>query len=405
MMKKIVLAKKTLIIVLAALMVICGPIQVITSKVFARDFGAEIAAKEAEIASFQAEAARLASQADTLTAVLAALTNEKNQIQAQINVSQVKYDQLIAQIADTEKQIKNNQDGLGITIADLYVDDNITPVEMLFGSSNLSDYMDKQEYRNSVRNSINTKISEIKTLKSKLEIDKKDAENVLNDQKRQRDELASREAEQQNLIASTKGQEQAYQELSQASQAAKRQLEIEQQAALAKLLGGYTVSAGDPNKGGYPDEYSSIPYWAGPSDSGWYWEVEVPDKWGMFARQCVSYVAWKVHQSYLNRTSDRDMPYWGGIGNAYEWPDNAIAAGIPVSSTPSAHTVGAVKGDPYTHQGQHVVWVESVNSDGTINISQYNYCSKDCGNGGLGRGQYSEMYNVSPNKFPYYIDF
>lgn len=395
------LRHKIILFSFALLFVISVPIGILSQRVGARDFNAEIAAKEAEIAQYQAEASRLASQADTLAAALATITNEKNQIQAQLDVSQAKYDQLVLQIAETEKQIVNTQNALGTTIADMYVEDQITPLEMIASSKNISEFMDKQEYRTSIRNELSTKVKEIKALKTQLEAQKKDTENILTDQKNQRDYLASKEAEQQSLISNTRGEEQAYQKLSEGSKAAKRQLEIEQQAALAALLGGYNVSAGDPNKGGYPSQYDNVPYWGGPDGNGWYWEIEVPDAWGMFARQCVSYAAWKVHQSYLLGTSDRDMPYWGGRGNANEWPDNAVAAGIPISSTPSAHTVGVSMAGNWGH----VVWVESVNDNGTINISQYNYCFQDCGNGGSGRGKYSEMYNVSPSSFSYYIDF
>ncbi len=398
---KLATLKKAFIVGLAVLLVFALPINYFSNKVFARDYSAEIAAKEAEISAYQLEAARLAGQANTLAIALAGITNEKNQLQAQIDVSQSKYDQLVAQIADTERKIVDTKSALGETIADLYVDSEVTPIEMLFGSKNISDYMDKQEYRSSVRNELTATISKIKELKASLDAQKVDAENVLNDQKNQRTVLAQKEAEQQNLIAQTNGQEQAYQSLSQAAMLEKRQLEIEQQAALAALLGGYNVSPGDPNKGGYPSEYDNVPYWGGPDANGWYWEVEVPDAWGMYARQCVSYVAWKVHQSYLMGTSDRDMPYWGGHGNANQWPDNAWADDIPVSTSPSKNTVGvSMRGN-----WGHVVWVESVNSNGTINISQYNYCNSDCGNGGTGRGLYSEMYNVSPDAFSYYIDF
>lgn len=394
-------SKKISLFFIAVIMVFAVPIALFSNISDARDYEAEIAAKEQQIAQFQAEAARLAAQADSLAVRLAEITNERNQLQVQIDISQSKYDQLVTQIAQTNIDIQNNRDALGTIIADLHVDDNIAPIEMIFSSKNISEYMDKQEYRNSIRNDLSLKITKIKNLKAQLETQEQEQGAVLNDLKSQRDNLLTKEKEQQDLISATRGEEQAYQALSQQSQAEKRQLEIEQQAALAALLGEYNISSGDPNKGGYPDEYANVPYWAGPNDNGWYWEVEVPDKWGMFARQCVSYAAWKVHQSYLLGTSDRDMPYWGGRGNANEWPDDAWSDGIPVSSTPSKNTVGVSMNGAWGH----VVWVESVNADGSINISQYNYCAGDCGNGGSGRGLYSEMYNLPPDTFSYYIDF
>ena len=96
-----------------------------------------------------------------------------------------------------------------------------------------------------------------------------------------------------------------------------------------------------------------------------------PDTWGMYKRQCVSYTAWKV------ASSGRTMPYWGGRGNAINWDDNAIRAGIPVDLNPR---IGDVAVDNFGSLG-HVMFVEAVYSDGTIGVSQYN---------AEGNGRYSE---------------
>jgi surface antigen len=83
----------------------------------------------------------------------------------------------------------------------------------------------------------------------------------------------------------------------------------------------------------------------------------------MYICECVSYAAWKVQQNYGN------MPYWGGRGNANQWPANARAAGIPVSYTPKAGTVGIMMEGYYGH----AVWIEAVSADGSqVYISQYN---------------------------------
>jgi surface antigen len=109
----------------------------------------------------------------------------------------------------------------------------------------------------------------------------------------------------------------------------------------------------------------------------------------MYNRECVSYTAWKVYQK------NGYMPYWGGVGNANQWPGNARRAGIPTGSTPRAGSVGVISSGYYGH----VVWIESVNGDGTINISQYNELLAS------GWGQYSERYGVNPAVYDTYIYF
>lgn len=64
------------------------------------------------------------------------------------------------------------------------------------------------------------------------------------------------------------------------------------------------------------------------------------------------------------------MPYWGGIGNANQWPGNAEAAGIPTGSEPRKGAVAVMMSGPYGH----TMYVEDVLDGGSqIRISEYNY--------------------------------
>lgn len=73
---------------------------------------------------------------------------------------------------------------------------------------------------------------------------------------------------------------------------------------------------------------------------------------GYYEGQCTGYVA-----------SRRYVP--PGWGNATDWKYNAQRAGWTVSSTPVAGAIGWRYG--------HVVYVESVNPDGSVTISEQNY--------------------------------
>jgi surface antigen/multidrug transporter EmrE-like cation transporter len=139
------------------------------------------------------------------------------------------------------------------------------------------------------------------------------------------------------------------------------------QLAANKQLDG-SIVAGDPNHGGYPAK------WDGIRQDG------AIDSWGMYSRECVSYTAWKVYQTF------GDMPYWGGRGNASQWVRDARNSGIPTGSTPQVHSVAISMTGYYGH----AMWVEKVQGD-MIYVSQYNYDL---------HGHYSEMW-VSSSHLTY----
>jgi len=402
---KVSTRSKLFIAAFSVLMVFAVPIQ-LSHNASADPYADKIKAIENEIKRYQDEASDLAKESRTLENELNKLTAEKSTIQAQVDKSQTEYDKLKADIKQTEKDIAQSQDTLGEILADIHVDDQVSPVELLFSSQTIGDFLDKQEYRSSIRDDLVSTIDEIKDLKTALEEQKVEVEAVLKDQKAQRDQLAAKENERSNLLSQTKGEEASFQSLISKRDAEIEQLREEQAAYFASLSASSSVQlvAGDPNKGGYPSHLANSNYYN-----------PTVDNWGMYSRQCVSYTAWKVHQAYEN------MPYWGGIGNAWQWAysgyhsggnkvsynsgnwhtANSQTYGVPSGSTPKKGSVAVRNanpsgGDPWGH----TAWVEEVYGNGTIRISQYNWYNA----GGSGWGHYSEMV-VNSSFFGQYLYF
>lgn len=350
----------------------------------ARDFEGEIATLQREINEFQAEANRLNSEAVTLSSEVAKLANQKAAIQAQIDINQAKYDQLVVDIATTEQKITDNKSILGDIIADLYVDDKITPIEMIASSKTISEYLDKQEYRNSVRDQLTTTIAEIKELKIQLDQQKLDVEKILADQKDQRSILAAKESEQQNLLNATKNDEATYQGLIGDRQAQIAEARANQAALAARFSGGAVIDGGQ--LGAYPWNSANCPMWGylstgGANGSG-------GDGYGYGCRQCASYVAWKIAKE------TNFYPRWG---DAKDFTNNAMAKFGSPDGAPRAGSIAVM--DPYKagQQYGHVAWVEGVSSDGTmVTVSQYNY------DYGQGYGMYSLM-NLPTSAFDHYV--
>ena len=345
------LASRAALVAVAVLVAGSG-VFALGSHVFARDYEAEIKAKEQEASKYNSEASRLGEMADNLQSELDKINNQITAIQGQIVDSQKKIDNLNAQIKRNEILIKQRRKAMGQVLADMHVDDQISPLEMLASSNSIGDYIDKQEQRSSLRTSLNGKIKEIKALQKKLEENKKLVENTLRDQEAQRNVLSSKQSEKAKLVADTKNDQNAYSALAQKRNSEVAKLREEQAAANRRALGnGVSIPGGIPGGGGYPGVWANAPLDA------------YVDPWGLFTRECVSYVAWKIH------STGRYVPHFGGAGNANQWPSTAARHGISSGSTPKAGAAAVMSVGTYGH----VMYVESVNGDGTITVSDYNF--------------------------------
>ena len=340
------LASRAALVAVAVLVAGSG-VFALGSHVFARDYEAEIKAKEQEASKYNSEASRLGEMADNLQSELDKINSQITTIQGQIADSQKKIDNLNAQIKRNEILIKQRRKAMGQVLADMHVDDQISPLEMLASSNSIGDYIDKQEQRSSLRISLNGKIKEIKALQKKLEENKKLVENTLRDQESQRNVLSSKQSEKAKLVADTKNDQNAYSALAQKRNSEVAKLREEQ---LMENRKRFIVGSGSVGTGGYPSVWANAPLDA------------YVDPWGLYTRECVSYVAWKIH------STGRYVPHFGGAGNANQWPSTAARHGIPSGSTPKAGAAAVMNIGYYGH----VMYVESVNGDGTITVSDYN---------------------------------
>jgi len=373
---------KSLIILAVITMAFIAPFQSV-QPVLADKYDDQINALQQDINKFNAQAAALKAQANSYQSAVGQLQAEAGVIQAQIELSQTRFDQLTAQIADTEKKITENRNALGITIANLYVDEKISPLEMLASSKNISDYLDKQEYRNSVRDELTSTIKEIKDLQTQLTQQKTDVERALGDQTNSRNALVAKQNEQQDLLNQTQGQEAAFQQLIGVNRQKQADLQAQQQIAIAAAIsssGGATLlqsgAAADypwgPANCQMVGSYSS----GGSNGSG-------GDGYGYGCRQCVSYTSWRVA-----RETGYYPVNWGDATNV---PSSARASGYRTGFSPAVGSLAVIHGNP-----GHVAWVDAVNGDGTLIVSQYNY------NYGAGWGLFSQM-RMSASVFDEYV--
>jgi len=354
------------VLVAVSLLVLAGTL---VPNVRADQYDEQIKQLQAQNSQTQGAVSQLQVQANSFQDAINKLQAQISQLQSQIDANEAKQASLQQQIDANQAELDRQRKVLGTDIKAMYVDGNITTIEMLATSKNLSDFVDKEEYRTAVQNKIQDTLKKISELQNQLKEQKTQVEQLLKDQQNQQAQLDSDKAQQDQMLAYNESQQNAYNQQIHQNQTQIASLRAQQAAENARLFSGAKVVLGGSCDSSHGDTYPSP--WCG---SG---QDSMIDSWGMYNRECVSYTAWKVAES------GRHMPYWGGVGNANQWDDNARAEGIPVDGNPRTGDVAIKNSQPYGH----AMYVESVNGDGTINISQYNADLQ---------GHFSRAYNVSP---------
>lgn len=332
----------------------------------ADEFDEQIRALQNQNAEARNNVNALQSQANSYQDAISRLQAQIDAILSLIATNQAEQEKLRVEIAQKQAEIDLQKQLLGDGIKAMYVDGQITTIEMLATSNNLSDFVDKEEYRNAVQQNIQDSLERIAKLQNDLKRKKAEVDQLIENQRAQEAQLAADRSQQADMLAYTESQKAEFN--NQISSNTSRISELRRQQIIANSR--YNIGApgaGVNCGGGYPGSA------AGPWGN---WGCNYPldntiDNWGMYNRECVSYTAFKVHQDYLNGRNSRDMPYWGGVGNANQWDDNARAAGIPVDTNP---TPGSIAVSNYGYYG-HVMYVEQVgtiNGQQAIYISQYN---------------------------------
>ncbi len=338
--------KTKVVVALTMASVVLVGFAIMASPVKADQLQEQIDALRSKVRDTQAQAAQKAAEASTLKGKLASIDAEIYAAQAALNLTNSEIRGTQAEIDQANRDLDRQKEILKDNLRLVYKQGEISPLELIASSKNLSDFVAQSQYLNAIKNKINQNLRKIDDLKRELSIKQGQLNALAEQQKVTYDQIAARRAEQASILARTQGEEANYRKV--AEEDSKKITELKRQQAAIIAAQSSNVSYG--GTGGYP--------WANVNP----FPSFVIDTWGMYARQCVSYTAWKV------ATTGRNMPYWGGRGNANQWDDNARAAGIPVDSSPRVGDIAVLNSGTYGH----VMYVERVNGNGTIRVSQYN---------------------------------
>jgi peptidoglycan hydrolase CwlO-like protein len=329
----------------------------------------------------------LAAEADSYQGAINQLTAQIGQLQAELDASTIKQAQTVQAIADNQALITLKKNQLGADVQAMYVDGTVTTIEELAGSSDLSQYIDKQEYRTAVQNQLNAKISEITALEAKLQQDKIGLDQLIKNQSDQQAQLAYNKSQQAQLLSYNQAQQNQYAATLVANNNSVKSLQAQQRAAYERAFGGGANSSSNGTivyrnltgqqycGGGYPGSLCDAP------------QDSFSDSWGEFNRECVSFVAW------YESAQGHYVPTFGSFhgrarGNANQW--HAVIAESGAADIIYGNEAGSgasLVGDavymPIGGVG-HIgaVLGPSSQGDGWVRVGQYNI--------GL-NGKYSEM--------------
>lgn len=347
----------------AALLVFVGAFSTY-SFVKADRFQEQINQLSAENAAKQNKVGALQVEADNLQGVIAGMQAQIDGLQKQINDNTAKSDALKVKIQEAEAELQKQRNVLGQNIRAMYLEGDISTLEMLASSKDLSDFVDKQQYRNAVKDKIKTTLDKITALKLELKAQKEEVDRLLKEQTVLKQQIAAQQAEQNRLLGLNQSEQAAYNQQIKDNKSKIADLKRQQVLENIRLFGGGT-QPGIPGGGGYPwgNAYCVHTRQVGGAcyNYDWYFNGNAWDPWGYGFRNCTSWVAYK-----LAADGKTGFTY---LGNAAQWPGGAAARGFSVTYGSGARA-GDAAVNPNGYYG-HVMYVEAVNGNQVI-VSDYN---------------------------------
>lgn len=348
-----------------------------------QNLGEEINKAEEDIQESEEKIAKLRDKEDTLKNRLELIKTDIKKVKAELKQTEDEINRVEKRIAETEKEIDYKRSLMQANAKVLYKKGNPSTIEVLFSSDNFTDFINRQEYLDRVKDSLQESARSIVLLREQLGEEREDLEDLRNKQQGKRTALEDRKDEQKKILKETRGKEEKYQEYIAKRRQELRELRIEQASIIADSQSGGDMVSGETD---YPYMHSDC-Y----DDDGNFngMQENSPcnkhvDPWKFYYHQCTSYVAWR------RKDLGREIPPWGEIypTNAKHFYDRAKEDNYKVNRKPSKGAIAVNRNGEWGH----VMIVEKAYGD-FIDISQFN--------AGF-QGEYSEVHGIPKEQWSNY---
>ncbi len=321
---------------------------VVVPKIYADTLQTQIEQLQAENSQSQSVVDTLLLEAKSYEDAIAKLQAEITIVEQNIATNQARQADLQGQITVKQAELDIQRKILGDDIKAMYVDGQLSTIEMLATSKDLNDFVDRDTYRESVQRKVQRTLAEVAKLQNQLQEQKLEVSKLLNAQRAQQNQLALDRAKQNELLSYNAGQRGSFNEKISANKDKIRELQVKQAALNQQGATRVSVTGderggdcdGGTGNGGYRLASGSMgDVCDAPKDA-------ILDWAGIENRECTSYAYWyfKRVAGNIDFTASGDAKYWVTTSN------------YPVHNLPKAGAIG-VKTEG---QWGHVTIVQAV---------------------------------------------
>jgi membrane-bound lytic murein transglycosylase B len=208
----------------------------------------QIAQDEQLIAQYSKQGKSLQAEINKLNAKIAQLNLQIKAINLTLSQLDREIDNTKVKISQTESDIEKQKKYLSAIIQNIYVNDNLSPIELILANPKLSDFFLDFNNLLAVQDSVRSTLEEIVQLKTQL-VDQKeilasqyqDAQQLKQYQLAQQESIKKVQDQKRDLLEITKGQQSKYEQLV----AEKKKTAAQIRSRLFELLGGGELEFGE----------------------------------------------------------------------------------------------------------------------------------------------------------------
>jgi peptidoglycan hydrolase CwlO-like protein len=274
-------------------------------------------------------------QASSYQDAISLLQTQINSIQSAINANEAQQTNLQQEIVADQAQIVQQKQFLSQDIESMYVNGQMTTLEMLATSSNLSSFVDAEAYSGAVQDKLQGLLTKIAQTESQLETQKTQLEQTLATTQQQQSTLSSAQSQQSSLLGLNQSQQASYNQQIQSNQSQIASLVAQQAAVNNEYAENVTVA---PSSGGgacnIGQGFADYPWCNAPFT----FNNSPTDPNGFPERQCTSFAYW-----YFTSVEGKSLSV---SGNAGQWWSTANQ---PVDHTPEVGAIGVEQSNAAPH--------------------------------------------------------